>query len=85
MTIKEQIYCAENLRAMHCLDKAGIEHQVIAVFMTSEGLALNTQDVTRLLNLYDDCGKVKIPHKKIQAMLVAKKLGQHDDNLPCPI
>lgn len=85
MTIKDQIYRAENLKALHCLHKAGIQHQVIALFMTSEGLSLNEQDVTLLINLYDDCGKVRIPQKKVQAMIVAKKLGQYDDRFPCPV
>ncbi|MCG2572845.1 hypothetical protein LVY74_04630 [Acinetobacter sp. ME22] len=85
MTIKDQIYRAENLKALHCLHQAGIQHRVIALFMTSEGLPLSEQDVTFLINLYDDCGKVKVPQKKIQAMIIAKKLGQHDDTLPCPV
>ena len=36
MTIKDQIYRAENLKALHCLHQAGIQHRVIALFMTSE-------------------------------------------------
>ncbi|WP_111891396.1 hypothetical protein [Acinetobacter sp. MB5] len=85
MLIKDQIYRIENLKALHCMHKAGIQHQVIALFMTSEGLPLSEQDVALLIHLYDDCGKIRVPQKKIQAMIVAKKMGQHDDNLPCPV
>lgn len=85
MTLKDQIYRAENLKALHCMHKAGIQHHVIALFMTSEGLPLSEQDVALLINLYDDCGKIRVQQKKVQALIVAKNRGQHDDNLPCPV
>ena len=58
---------------------------MIAVFLSAEGVSITTQEVSAIVNTYDALGKVKLPSKKVQALINAKKLGQTDENLPCPV
>lgn len=53
--------------------------------MTAEGIDIQPQDVTSIVNTYDALGKEKLPSKKVKALIAAKKLGQHDESLPCPV
>ncbi|MFH3625322.1 hypothetical protein [Acinetobacter nosocomialis] len=47
--------------------------------------SMTAQEVTTIVNTYDALGKVKLPSKKVQALINAKKLGQNDETLPCPV
>ncbi|MFP5006888.1 hypothetical protein ACLFLN_15990 [Acinetobacter pittii] len=73
------------MKAIHDLDAAGLDHHVIAVFLSAEGISITAQEVTSIVNTYDALGKVKLPSKKVQALINAKKLGQNDESLPCPV
>ena len=75
----------ENIKAIHDLAKAGVDHHVISVFLTAEGIELSSLEVTNIVNTYDELGKEKLPSKKVQALINAKKIGQEDENLPCPV
>ena len=35
------------------LQKAGVDHHVISVFLTAEGIKLTTLEVTNIINTYD--------------------------------
>lgn len=83
--IKDQINRVGSFKAIHLLHNAGIHHQVIAVFMTHEGLPISAEQVSALVAIYDECGHFKVPHKKIRAMIRAKDIGQQDEMLPCPV
>lgn len=85
MELKAHFHRLENIKAIHDLDAAGIDHHVIAVFLSAEGVSMTAQEVTTIINTYDALGKVKLPSKKVQALINAKKLGQHDESLPCPV
>lgn len=85
MELKAHFHRLENIKAIHDLHAAGLDHHVIAVFLTAEGISMTTQEVSSIVNTYDALGKVKLPSKKVQALINAKKLGQNDDNLPCPV
>lgn len=85
MELKAHFHRLENIKAIHDLHAAGIDHHVIAVFLTAEGISMTTQEVSSIVNTYDALGKVKLPSKKVQALINAKKLGQNDENLPCPV
>lgn len=85
MELTQHLYRAENIKAIHDLHDAGVSHHVIAVFMSAEGIQLQPQDVTSIINTYDALGKEKAPNKKVKALIAAKKLGQHDESLPCPV
>ena len=54
-------------------------------FLTAEGIELSSLEVTNIVNTYDELGKEKVPSKKVQALINAKKIGQEDENLPCPV
>ncbi|CAI3129946.1 hypothetical protein MWMV2_MWMV2_01743 [Acinetobacter oleivorans] len=85
MELKAHFHRLENIKAIHDLHSAGLDHHVIAVFLTAEGISMTTQEVSSIVNTYDALGKVKLPSKKVQALINAKKLGQNDENLPCPV
>lgn len=85
MELKAHFHRLENIKAIHDLHAAGLDHHVIAVFLTAEGISMTTQEVSSIVNTYDALGKVKLPSKKVQALINAKKLGQNDENLPCPV
>jgi hypothetical protein len=53
--------------------------------MSCEGIPMQTNEVTSILNTYDALGSKKIPSKKVQALIQAKQLGEEDDSLPCPV
>lgn len=85
MYLKDHIVRVENIKMLQTLDAAKIDHKVIAMFMSCEGMALQAHDVSSILNHYETLGHKKLPKKKIQAMLEAKKLGMEDESLPCPV
>ncbi|MCL6176227.1 hypothetical protein [Acinetobacter baumannii] len=85
MELKAHFHRLENIKAIHDLDTAGLDHHVIAVFLSAEGISITAQEVTSIVNTYDALGKVKLPSKKVQALINAKKLGQNDESLPCPV
>lgn len=85
MYLKEQIVRVENIKTLQTLDQANIDHKVIALFMSCEGIPMQTNEVTSILNTYDALGSKKIPSKKVQALIQAKQLGEEDDSLPCPV
>ncbi|WP_252059240.1 hypothetical protein [Acinetobacter sp. AHP123] len=85
MELKAHFHRLENIKAIHDLHAAGLDHHVIAVFLTAEGISMTAQEVSSIVNTYDALGKVKLPSKKVQALINAKKLGQNDENLPCPV
>lgn len=85
MELKAHLYRLENIKAIHDLAKVGVDHHVISVFLTAEGIELSSLEVTNIVNTYDELGKEKLPSKKVQALINAKKIGQEDENLPCPV
>ncbi|WP_042075788.1 hypothetical protein [Acinetobacter nosocomialis] len=85
MELKTYLHRLENIKAIHDLDAAGLDHHVIAVFLSAEGISMTAQEVTTIVNTYDALGKVKLPSKKVQALINAKKLGQNDETFPCPV
>lgn len=85
MYLKEHIVRVENIKTLQTLDQANIDHKVIALFMSCEGIPMQTNEVTSILNTYDALGSKKIPSKKVQALIQAKQLGDEDDSLPCPV
>ena len=85
MELKAHLYRLENIKAIHDLAAAGIDHHVISVFLSAEGIDLSALEVTNIVNTYDELGKEKVPSKKVQALINAKKIGQEDENLPCPV
>ncbi|AVH13891.1 MULTISPECIES: hypothetical protein [Acinetobacter] len=85
MYLKEHIVRVENIKTLQTLDQANIDHKVIALFMSCEGIPMQTNEVTSILNTYDALGSKKIPSKKVQALIQAKQLGEEDDSLPCPV
>lgn len=85
MELKAHLYRLENIKAIHDLAKAGVDHHVISVFLAAEGICLTTLEVTNIINSYDALGKAKLPSRKVQALIAAKKMGEEDESLPCPI
>ena len=85
MYLKEHIVRVENIKTLQTLDQANIDHKVIALFISCEGIPMQTNEVTSILNTYDALGSKKIPSKKVQALIQAKQLGEEDDSLPCPV
>lgn len=85
MYLKEHIVRIENIKMMQALDHANIDHKVIALFLTCEGIPLQAHEVTSIINSYDSLGAKKITSKKVQAMIEAKQLGENDETLPCPV
>ena len=85
MELKAHLYRLENIKAIHDLAAAGVDHHVISVFLSAEGIDLSALEVTNIVNTYDALGKEKVPSKKVQALKKKKKIGQEDENLPCPV
>lgn len=85
MELKAHLYRLENIKAIHDLAKAGVDHHVISVFLAAEGICLSTLEVTNIINSYDALGKAKLPSRKVQALIAAKKMGEEDESLPCPV
>ena len=84
MYLKDHIVRVENVKALQALDAANIDHKVIAMFMSCEGIQLQTYEVSAILNSYEHLGGKKVPTKKVQALIQAKQLGEEDESLPCP-
>ena len=84
MYLKDHIVRVENIKTMQTLDAAGIDHKVIAMFFSSEGIPMQSADIYAILNNYDALGSRKVPSKKVQALINAKQLGEEDESLPCP-
>lgn len=85
MFIKDHIIRIENIKTLQALDAAKINHKVIALFMTCEGIPLKEFEVSAILNSFDTLGSKKIASKKVQALLKAKQLSEEDESLPCPV
>ena len=84
MYLKEHIVRVENIKTMQTLNAAGIEHKVIAMFMSCEGIPMQSPDICAILNNYDTLGSKRLPSKKVKALIDAKQLGEDDESLPCP-
>lgn len=84
MYIKDHIVRIENMKVLQSLHEAHLDHRVIALFMTTEGIEMQPTEVNVLLNTYNPLGTKKIPSKKVQALIDAKHLAEEDDRLPCP-
>ena len=85
MFVKDHIVRVENIKSIQKLDAAGIDHKVIALFLSCEGIAIQPNEIGAILNTYDVLGHKKISSKKVQALIAAKKIGQEDESLPCPV
>ncbi|WP_313564222.1 hypothetical protein [Acinetobacter sp.] len=85
MYLKQHVVRIENIKTLQTLDQANIDHKVIALLMSCEGIPLQAHEVTAILNTYDALGAKKVPSKKVQALIHAKHRGEEDDTLPCPI
>ncbi len=85
MYLKEHIVRIENIKTMQTLDQANIDHKVIALFMSSEGIQMRDYEVSAILNSYDAMGYKKVSPKKTQALIQAKQLSEEDETLPCPV
>ncbi|WP_374664092.1 hypothetical protein [Acinetobacter sp.] len=84
MYLKDHIVRVENIKTLQTLDAANIDHKVIAMFMTCEGIPLQAHEVSVIINSYDALGSKKIPSKKALALMNAKLAGEEDESLPCP-
>ena len=84
MYLKEHIVRVENIKTMQTLNAAGIDHKVIAMFMSCEGIPMQSPDICAILNNYDTLGSKRLPSKKVKALIDAKQLGEDDESLPCP-
>ncbi|MDM1340362.1 hypothetical protein [Acinetobacter pseudolwoffii] len=85
MYLKQHVVRIENIKTLQTLDQANIDHKVIALLMSCEGIPLQAYEVTAILNSYDALGTKKVPSKKVQALIHAKHRGQQDETLPCPV
>lgn len=85
MYLKDHIVRVENIKLLQTLDAAQIDHRVIAMLLTCEGMPIKAQDITSILNHYDLLGSKKLSSKKIKAIIDAKQLGMEDESLPCPV
>ena len=84
MYLKDHIVRVENVKALQALDAANIDHKVIAMFMSCEGIPLEASDVSAILKQFDVLGQHKASRKKAKALLQAKMNHFEDDELPCP-
>lgn len=84
MIFKDHIVRTENIKTMQMLDKAKLDHQVIAMFMSCEGIPLEASDVSAILRQCDALGQHKASHKKAKALIQAKMNHFEDSELPCP-
>jgi hypothetical protein len=73
MELKAHLYRLENIKAIHDLATAGIDHQVISVFLSAEGICITPIEVTNIVNTYDALGKEKVPTKKYKPYSLLKK------------
>lgn len=85
MYLKEHIVRVENIKTLQALDQANIDHKVIALFMSCEGIKMQAYEVGAILNSYNTLGSKKVQPKKVQALINAKHLGEEDETLPCPV
>lgn len=85
MHFKAHIIRTENFRTIMALATAKIDHKVIAMFMTSEGVPLQAHEVSALINSFNALGGKKIPSKKVRTLIQAKQMGEDDESLPCPV
>ena len=85
MELKAHLYRLENIKTIHDLAKAGVDHGGLCIFISKEGICLSTLEVTNIVNCYDALGKAKLPSRKVQALIAAKKMGEEDESLPCPV
>lgn len=76
MEFKAHFHRLENIKAIHDLSAAGLDHHVIAVFLSAEGISITTQEVTSIVNTYDALGKLKLPSKKYRRLLKPKSLAK---------
>lgn len=84
MIFKDHIVRSENIKTMQMLHDAKLDHQVIAMFMTCEGIPLEADEVSTILKQFDVLGQHKASRKKAKALLQAKMNHFEDDELPCP-
>ena len=84
MIFKDHIVRIDNIKTIQMLNAAKIDHQVIAMFMTCEGVPLEKEDVCAILKQYDALGQHKVSHKKAKALIQAKMNHFEDSELPCP-
>ena len=80
MYLKEHIVRVENIKTMQTLSAAGIDHKVIAMFMSCEGIPMQSPDICAILNKYDTLGSKRLPSKKVKALIDAKQLGEDDES-----
>ena len=59
MFIKDHIIHVKNIKTLQTLDAAKINHKVIALFMTCEGIPLKKFEVSAILNSFDTLGSKK--------------------------
>ena len=85
MNLKELVLRTENLKAVKELHEAGIDHRVIALFLSSEGIPMKPEDVHALIQHYEMLAMVKLPSKKVQALIHAKQVSMEDESMPCPV
>ena len=85
MYLKDHIVRVENIKMLQAMHAAKIDHKVIALFMSCEGMPLQAHDVSSILNHYDTLGPKTLPCTNDQARIEAKKLGMEDDSLPRPV
>ena len=85
MYLKQHVVRIENIKTLQTLDQANIDHKVIALLMSCEGIPLQAHEVTAILNTYDALGAKKVPSKKVPALIHAKQRGEEVDTLPCPV
>ena len=84
MIFKNHIVRVENIKTMQMLNEAQLDHQVIAMFMTCEGIPLEAHEVSAILKQFDALGQHKASNKKAKILLQAKMKHFEDDELPCP-
>ena len=53
MYLKDHIVRVENIKMLQAMHAAKIDHKVIALFMSCEGMPLQAHDVSSILNHYD--------------------------------
>lgn len=85
MLIRDHIVRVENVKLMQMMDEVQIDHQVIAAFLSSEGIPIQADEVTAVLKNYDALGVKKISQKKSQVLIQAKMDHFADSELPCPL
>ena len=51
MELKAYLHRLENIKAIHDLDAAGLDHHVIAVFLSAEGISMTAQEAVSYTHL----------------------------------